>query len=67
MSWDYAIKYMEKQRFIRGEEVTTGATSMVKMHANPEARPEGGSDQEIVLEVICDGDGRPMSAQLRTI
>ncbi len=67
MSWDYAIEYIEKQRFIRGEEVTTGGTSMVKMHANPEARPEGGSQKEIVLEVICDQDGRPMSAQLRTI
>ena len=67
MSWDYAIEYIQKQRFVRTSEQTTGDTSVVTMHATPEARPAGGSDLVIVLDIYCDGDGKPQSGQLRSI
>ena len=67
MSWAYAIEYIQKQRFVRTSEQTTGTTSIVTMHATPEARPAGDSDHVLVFEIVCDGDGRPQSAQLREL
>ena len=70
MSWAYAICYIEQQRFVRTKEVTAGDTSIVTMEANPEAHPWGGSELTeltIVLEIVCDSDGKPMSGQLRSV
>ena len=67
MSWGYAIEYMLKQLFLRGEEITTGDTSIVRMHAHPPAKPFNDSAQEILLEIVCDSDGKPQSAQMRTV
>ena len=67
MSWQYAIDYLLKQNWRREEESTTGTVSVVRMTATPPAHPYAGADSQIVLEIVCDSDGRPQAANLRTV
>ena len=67
MSWENAINYGLSQDWRRGTEETTGNISIVRMHSTPPMRPYAGASSEIVLEIVCDADGRPQSAHERLI
>ena len=67
MSYAEAMNYVEGRTWIRRKEVQTGSTSLVVMSCDPPARRAGDADTEMILEVACDGDGKPQSARLRDI